>query len=365
MTRKLRVGVVFGGRSGEHEISLKSASSILAALDRDKYEVTEIGIDRDGKWMLTGDPMNSLSSGAVDEDQGQALAKTERLGLLSVRGDALPDDVSNLDIVFPVLHGPYGEDGTIQGLLEMAGLPYVGAGVLGSAVGMDKAAMKALLRHAGLPVAPHLLVLRSDWQSRPEAARIDAAREFGYPMFVKPANLGSSVGISKVHNAAEFHPAMELAAKYDRRILVEQAIEDAREIECSVLGNDRPEASVCGEVFPAGEFYDYESKYFDDRSRTVIPAEVPESLRDRIRSMAVEVFTALDICGMARVDFLVRRSDDEIFVLEANTIPGFTQISMYAKLWEASGLSYGSLLDRLIELGLERFRERSEMRVTR
>ncbi len=365
MTRKLRVGVIFGGRSGEHEISLQSAKSILAALDRDKYEVTEIGIDREGQWMLSGDPMKALSDGAADEDPGRSLVKGERLGVLSVRGDSQPDAVSNLDIVFPVLHGPYGEDGTVQGLLEMAGIPYVGAGVLGSAVGMDKAAMKALLRHAGLNVSLHRLVLRSEWRSGPEAVASDVAREFDYPMFIKPANLGSSVGITKVHNAAEFQPAMDLAAKYDLRILVEQAIEDAREIECSVLGNDRPEASVCGEVFPAGEFYDYESKYLDDRSRTVVPADLPDGLHDRIKMMAVEVFTALDICGMARVDFLVRRADDKVFVLEANTIPGFTQISMYAKLWEASGLPYAGLLDRLIELGLERFRERSEMRVTR
>ena len=365
MNRKLRVGVLFGGRSGEHEISLLSAKSVLGALDRDKYDVTEIGIDRDGRWLLSGNPMKALSDGAVHQDAGESLAQSVRHGVLSVRGDSDSDAVSKLDIVFPVLHGPYGEDGTVQGLLEMAGLPYVGAGVLGSAVGMDKAVMKALLSQAGLNVSPHRLVLTADWRSRPEAVASEVADEFGYPIFVKPANLGSSVGISKVHDASEFAPAMELAAQYDRRILVEQAVEDAREIECSVLGNDRPEASVCGEVFPAGEFYDYESKYFDDRSRTVIPADLPDDLHNRIRATAVEVFTTLDISGMARVDFLLRRADNRVFVLEANTIPGFTQISMYAKLWEASGLPYADLLDRLIKLGLERFRERSELRVTR
>ncbi len=365
MNRKLRVGVLFGGRSGEHEISLLSARSVLDALDRDKYDVTEIGIDRDGQWLLSGNPMKALSNGAARQDAGESLARSVRHGVLSVRGDSQSDAVSNLDIVFPVLHGPYGEDGTVQGLLEMAGLPYVGAGVLGSAVGMDKAVMKALLSQAGLNVSPHRLVLAADWRSRPQAVASEIAGEFGYPIFVKPANLGSSVGISKVRDGSEFTPAMELAAQYDRRILVEQSVEDAREIECSVLGNDRPEASLCGEIFPAGEFYDYESKYFDDRSRTVIPADLPDGLHNRIRALAVEVFTTLDISGMARVDFLLRRADDRVFVLEANTIPGFTRISMYAKLWEASGLPYAGLLDRLIELGLERFRERAELRVTR
>ncbi len=364
MKRKLRVGVLFGGRSGEHEISLLSAKSVLAALDRDKYDVTEIGIDRDGRWLLTENPMKELSDDADNQDAGESVVQSERHGLLSVRGDSQPDAVSKLDIVFPVLHGPYGEDGTVQGLLEMAGIPYVGAGVLGSAVGMDKAVMKALLSQAGLNVSPYSLLLAIDWRSRPDAVAARIAGEFGYPVFVKPANLGSSVGISKVHNASEFAPAMDLAAQYDRRILVEQAVEDAREIECSVLGNDRPEASICGEIFPAGEFYDYESKYFDDRSRTVIPADLPDDLHDRIRATAVEVFTTLDISGMARVDFLLRRADEKIFVLEANTIPGFTQISMYAKLWEASGIPYAELVDRLIELGLERFRERSELRIT-
>ena len=365
MSRKLRVGVLFGGRSGEHEISLLSAKSVLAALDRDKYDVTEIGIDRDGRWLLSENPMKALSDDAAHRDAGNSLVQSERHGVLSVRAGSQPDAVSKLDIVFPVLHGPYGEDGTVQGLLEMAGLPYVGAGVLGSAVGMDKAVMKALLSQAGLNVSPYRLVLAADWRSRPEAVASEVVGKFGYPIFVKPANLGSSVGISKVHDDSEFAPAMELAAQYDRRILVEQAVEDAREIECSVLGNDRPDASICGEIFPAGEFYDYESKYFDDRSRTVIPADLPDDLHNRIRAIAVDAFTTLDISGMARVDFLLRRADNRVFVLEANTIPGFTQISMYAKLWEASGIPYAELLDRLIELGLERFRERSELRVTR
>lgn len=365
MTKKLRVGVIFGGRSGEHEVSLRSARSILAALDPERYEVTEVGIDRQGAWLLSGDPFKALTDGTGGDPTATALAKSERVGVLALRGESRPDTFANLDIVFPVLHGPFGEDGTIQGLLEMAGIPYVGAGVLGSAVGMDKGVMKCLLRQAGLPVAENHVVLRSEWRADRDGVALDAAERYGFPMFVKPANLGSSVGISKVHAAPEFSPAMELACGYDRRILIEQAIEDAREIECSVLGNDRPEASICGEVFPAGEFYDYESKYLDDRSRTVIPADLPGEVHARIRELAVKVFTTLDIAGMARVDFLVRSSDEAVFVLEANTIPGFTDISMYAKLWEASGIPYSELLDRLIELGLERHGERSQTRVTR
>jgi len=365
LTQKLAVGLIFGGRSGEHEVSLQSAKSILNALDPEKYSVTQIGIDRDGSWLLSGNPLKILSDRVNNQGQVRERPDQARPGLVRTPDPSHQDLLPNVDIVFPILHGPYGEDGKIQGLLEMAGRPYVGAGVLGSAVGMDKAAMKALLEHAGLPVAPHVLILRSNWRSDSKSLATSLVDNLGYPMFVKPANLGSSVGISKVHNLVQLHEAMDLAAKYDRRLIVEQAIDDAHEIECSVLGNDSPEASVCGEVFPAGEFYDYESKYMDDRSRTVIPAHLSSDLVDRVRTMAVKVFTTLDICGMARVDFLVRRADDEIFVLEANTIPGFTDISMYAKLWEASGLPYNRLLDRLIELGFERFREQSEMRSER
>ncbi len=354
---------MLGGRSGEHEVSLESARSVIGALDRSKYDVAPIGINRDGTWLLQGDPLATLGDESSNATMGSELvALSTGNAMLSICGHPSEDFGSAIDIVLPILHGPYGEDGTIQGMLEMADIPYVGSGVLGSAAGMDKGIMKVLFKEAGLPTASCQLVSVREWDADRGAVLGEITAEVGYPLFVKPANLGSSVGITKVHNRAELAPAIDLAATYDRRIMVEEAIEDAREIECAVLGNDEPVASVCGEVFAAGEFYDYASKYEDDTSRTEAPAELPESISGAIQEMSVRAFEALDCAGLARVDFLVRRSDQAIFVIEANTMPGFTEISMYPKLWEESGLPYPELLDRLIELGFERHRQRAELR---
>ncbi|MEW6032754.1 MAG: D-alanine--D-alanine ligase family protein [Bacillota bacterium] len=391
-SQKLRVGVVFGGRSGEHEVSLMSAGSILANLDPEKYEVVPIGITKEGRWIVTGDPLRALKEGLaaagpcrlvallgdpavagklVELPAGDAPPPSEaapaEAGELSAEsgpqratGLRPAGPLPALDVVFPVLHGPYGEDGTIQGLLELAGIPYVGAGVLGSALGMDKVAMKDVLRTHGLPVLDYVLVKRSEWRAGPQAVvdRLTAALSF--PMFVKPCNLGSSVGITKVHALGELAPAIDEAAQYDRRIIVEQGLEGAREIECSVLGNDRPEASVLGEIIPSREFYDYNAKYVDGTSGLIIPADLPAEAAEMIRDLAVRAFLALDGSGMARVDFLASREADLVYINELNTIPGFTKISMYPKLWEASGLPYPALLDRLIEFALERYRDRKE-----
>jgi len=371
VARKLRVGVLFGGRSGEHEVSLLSAASILTALDRDKYEIVPIGITREGKWFLPEDAWAALKEG-LEAQKGvhvALLGQPAELNLLEIHAAGDSSQVlsgelrDRLDVVFPVLHGPYGEDGTIQGLLELAGIPYVGAGVLGSAVGMDKGLMKTLFRAVGLPVADFLVFLRREVEQDAPAVVAAAESRFAYPMFVKPANLGSSVGVVKAHNREELYRGLQEAIAYDRRILVEQGIENAREIELSVLGNDDPRVSVPGEIIPANEFYDYEAKYLED-SGLIIPAELSPEIVEKLQAYAIQAFKAIDCAGMARVDFLVRREDNAIFVNEINTIPGFTQISMYPKLWEASGLSYPELLDRLIELALERHQERQRSKTT-
>src|SRR5437667_8648149 len=361
---RIRVGLLFGGRSGEHEVSLTSAASVLQALDPSKYEVVPIGITREGRWLIgtatdrllpqvldTGQPVTPSLDPSTDGPQLVALG--------SGRGSAEP--TGKLDVIFPVLHGTFGEDGTVQGLLELSGIPYVGPGVLASAVGMDKDVMKRLFRDADLPVVDWVLVLRSDWQNSPGEVRRRVRQKFRFPVFVKPANLGSSVGISKVHKLRELAAALDLAAAYDRKIIVEVGL-DAREIECSVLGNDRPEASVPGEVISVNEFYDYEAKYVKEGSRLIIPAPLSKLETRRVRELAVGAFRAIDGAGMARVDFLLDRPSRKTFVNEINTIPGFTPISMYPKLWEASGLSYSRLLDRLIELALERHREQGRTR---
>ncbi|MDX1606201.1 MAG: D-alanine--D-alanine ligase family protein [Candidatus Competibacterales bacterium] len=359
-TRKIRVGVLFGGRSAEHEVSLMSARAVLAAIDRDRYEVVPIGVTRDGRWVLLQDPQ-------LSREHPVALADGTEITLLPTPVDPGPRTLTAgsgklppLDVIFPLIHGTFGEDGTVQGLFELADIPYVGAGVLGSAVGMDKAAMKALLVQAGLPVAPYRVVLRRRWQQDPDAVRAEC-EALGYPLFVKPANLGSSVGISKVHGPDEFAPALDEAARYDRKLVVEQGIEDAHEVEVSVLGNDEPQASVPGEIVPCNEFYDYAAKYLAGTSELIIPAPLPEAVIARLQDHAVRAFHALDCAGLARVDFLVRRADHAPFILEANTLPGFTPISMYPKLWAASGLPYDRLIDRLIQLALERHRERQSI----
>ncbi len=348
MARKLKVGVIFGGKSGEHEVSLVSAQGIMNAMDKEKYEIIPIGIAKDGRWITSGDPMKVLESGM---EEGIASA-------------SLPSDLfKEVDVIFPVLHGPYGEDGTIQGLLELADIPYVGAGVLGSALGMDKIAMKAIFRAHGLPVLDHLALKRKDWERDPEEMMRRIEERLGYPCFIKPANLGSSVGISKVHDRSELAPALELAASYDRKMLAERGVK-AREIECSVLGNDDPIASVPGEIIPCREFYDYIAKYIDNRSELIIPAPLSPEMTKKVQELSIKAYLAIDCAGMARVDFLLDKDSGQLYIGEVNTIPGFTPISMYPKLWEASGISYSELIDRLIELALERHADKSRSRTS-
>jgi D-alanine-D-alanine ligase len=368
-----RVGVIFGGRSGEHEVSLASAASVIAALERRGHHVVPIGIARDGRWVVGGDPMRALAeqargalpggdeTGAVkkalaDRAEGAAGATSASLVRSEPAGSVPSELRQGLDVVFIALHGPYGEDGTIQGLLEVADVPYVGAGVLASAVGMDKATMKTVFRAHGLPIVEHVVVARRDWRARPAVVAREIDTALGFPCFVKPSNLGSSVGISKVRTAAELPAALNEAARHDRKLIVERAVH-AREIEVSVLGNDTPEASLPGEIVYEGEWYDYTTKYAEGQARLICPAPLAPALTARFRELAVAAFRAIDCAGMARVDFFLE--DERIFVNEINTIPGFTTTSGYARMWEATGLAYPDLVQRLIDLALERHREKS------
>jgi D-alanine-D-alanine ligase len=366
--KKLRIGVIYGGRSGEHEVSLASAAAVFKNLDAGRYEAVPIKIEKDGRWMLpqrppaidkAADVIHGATTGAIDAGatrEAQIVAHPGR--------DTLVSGVA-LDVVFPVLHGPYGEDGTVQGLLELANVPYVGAGVLASAVGMDKAAMKLAFAAKGLPICDYEVVLRRDWQRDERATLQTVVNRLGFPVFVKPANLGSSVGISKAKHVAELRTAIKLAAEFDRKVVIEAAVPQAREIEVAVLGNDEPEASVPGEIIPSGEFYDYEAKYLNAASREVIPAVLPDRLAEKIRTLAVTAFKALDCAGMARVDFLLEGDGGGmLYINELNTIPGFTTISMYSKMWAASGVSYPQLLDRLIALAIERHAEKQQLRTS-
>lgn len=362
--KKLRVGVIFGGRSGEHEVSLVSATSVIQSLDKEKYDVVPIGIAKDGRWVSSHEALNMLKSGTEvgRELERFLLPEPTRQALVSLNGEVHPD--MTLDVIFPVLHGTYGEDGTLQGLLELANIPYVGAGVLASAVGMDKVIQKQLYKQAGLPVVKYVWFLSRTCTARPKEVAAVVEKSLRYPVFVKPANTGSSVGITKAHNRKELEEGLFLAAEYDRKVIVEQGVKNAREIEVSVLGNDDPIASVPGEIVPSNEFYDYDAKYVDGKSTAIIPASLPPSVVKRLQHLAVKAFTTIDAAGMARVDFFVARNTHRIFLNEINTIPGFTSISMYPKLWEASGIPYAELLDRLIVLALERHKERKHLRTS-
>jgi D-alanine-D-alanine ligase len=402
---KLRVGILFGGRSGEHEVSLLSAASVLNAIDKDKYAVVPIGITKDGRWLTAGDAENLLQGKLILEPRqlragdpettpaAAVLARGESVvvppepvhrqsGLVPFQTDAAltrraSDRAINVDVIFPVLHGTFGEDGTIQGLLELADIPYVGAGVLGSAAGMDKDIMKSLFVAAGLPIVKHVTILRSAWEKAPKGVQKLVESKLKYPVFVKPANLGSSVGISKVHNRKELGPGIEEAAKFDRKIVIEQSVggmkNKAREIECSVLGNDEPVASIPGEIVPVKEFYDYNAKYLDEGSELIIPAKLSKAETKRVQELAVQSFKAVDCSGLARVDFLMEAGSSKesagksrrIYLNEINTMPGFTAISMYPKLWAASGLDYPDLIDRLIQLGLERHADKKKNQYSR
>ena len=380
MAKKLRVGVLFGGRSGEHEVSLLSAASILKAIDRTRFDVVPIGITKDGHWLAAADATGLLEGGQspvsrqlrAGDPEATPGAKLLHEGIPTLfapepnNPGTLATSASNkgIDVVFPVLHGTFGEDGTIQGLFELAGIAYVGSGVLGSSAGMDKDVMKRLFAQAGLPIVKHVTVLRSDWETSPRKVTAQIEKALRYPLFVKPANLGSSVGISKAHDRKELGPALDVAAKYDRKLIVEQGVggkkSRARELEVAVLGNDDPRASVVGEIIPGKEFYDYEAKYLSEGSVPVIPAKLTRAETKAIREMAVAAFRACDLAGLARVDFLMEPDGKRrIYINEVNTLPGFTQISMYPKLWEATGIPYRDLITRLIELALERQHEKN------
>jgi len=359
---KLKVGVIFGGRSGEHEVSLRSAESVINALDRNKYEVVPIAISKAGKWLASSEATNLLPSAVMTSaDQHVAIFgdPTEK-GLARLTGKGRSDERDRIDVVIPVLHGTYGEDGTIQGLLEMADVPYVGCGVLASSAGMDKVIMKRLFREAGLPIVEFTYFLRTQWEADPLLVELRIAEEIGFPCFVKPANLGSSVGISKATDAKSLNEAIDLAAKYDRKIVVERGV-DAREIEVSVLGNDEPLASLPGEIIPqSADFYDYKAKYVDaDGARLAIPADLTEEQTKEIQQLAIRAFQAIDGAGLGRVDFFLEKETGKLLLNEINTMPGFTSISMYPKLLEASGVSYSHLIDRLIELAIERHEDKS------
>jgi D-alanine-D-alanine ligase len=394
--KKLRVGVLFGGRSGEHEVSLLSAASVLNAIDKNKYEVVPIGITKEGRWLTSehaerllagqheprhlraGDP--EVTPGAAVLEKGEAVVVPPEpvhrgRGMVPFQSDdqvmarRASDRAINVDVIFPVLHGTFGEDGTIQGLLELADIPYVGAGVLGSAAGMDKDIMKSLFRAAGLPIVRHVTFLRREWEANRKKVQKLLERKLKYPVFVKPANLGSSVGISKAHDRKELPTCVEEAARFDRKIIVEEGVggktNKAREIECSVLGNDQPQASVPGEIVPSKEFYDYAAKYLDEGSELVIPAKLTKSETRKVQQLAIAAFQAVDCSGLARVDFLMDAKTRKIYLNEINTMPGFTAISMYPKLWAATGLAYSDLIDRLIQLGLERHTEKMKNQYSR
>lgn len=354
MQRKLRVGVIFGGRSGEHEVSLASARSIMAVMDRDKYDIVPIGITHDGRWLTSGDPMTALTAGEPAALPAEPQAAAGRELVPGATGSRFPP----LDLIFPVLHGPYGEDGTVQGLLELAGVPYVGCGVLAGSLAMDKIASKEIFIAHGLPVAPYRAVTRKRWETEPAAVIADLETHLGYPMFVKPANMGSSVGVGRAGDRAGLEASLAEAARYDRKLLIEAAVPNAREIECGVLGNDEPLASTPGEVVPSNEFYDYAAKYLDGRSELRIPAPITADQAALVRKLAVQAFLALDAAGLSRVDFLLDDVSGELYLNEVNTLPGFTSISMYPQLWAASGIPYTGLIDRLIELAQERHADR-------
>ena len=372
--KKLRIGLIFGGRSGEHEVSLASATTVMANLDREKYEVVPIGITKEGGWLLGTEPARLMA--AEQHINHTENTETETTTAVTLTGDPrmrrlIPlesgeqlQDNGALDVIFPVLHGTYGEDGTLQGLLDMADVPYVGCGVLGSALGMDKEKMKMVFQAIGLPSVDYLVYRRNEWERSPTTIMDAIEQRLGYPCFVKPVNLGSSVGINKAHDRAELEHAINVAAEYDRKIIIDRGI-NCRELECAVLGNDEPLASVVGEVIASNEFYDYHAKYLDNKSQVIIPADIPQATAEEVRRQAVTAFLALDLSGLARVDFFLEKESGQVYINEVNTMPGFTQISMYPKLWEASGLTYAQLLDRLVELAIERHQDKQRNRTSR
>ena len=360
---KTRVLLLFGGQSAEHEVSVVSARSVYQAIDFDRYEVILVGISRTGQWFLEDGEASLLEQIEVSDGNGfpvQLGAGQRDLVAL----DGKPVGNAEFDVVFPLLHGPRGEDGSVQGLLELTGVAFVGAGIAASAVGMDKELARAVFAHAGLRQTEYMVFRRGAWNANHQGTLEDVEAALRYPLFVKPVNLGSSIGISKVHDTQSLESAIDLAASYDVKIMVEASVENARELECAVLGNDDPKASVIGEIIPGAEFYDYTTKYIDDHSKLIVPAELPESISAEIQRMSVDAFRSIDCAGLGRVDFLLTASGD-IFLNEINTMPGFTPISMYPRLWQASGISYPALIDELIQLALARQRETQQISVNR
>ncbi len=356
MADKIRLGIIFGGKSGEHEVSLMSAASVINAVDKEKYQITCIGITKEGEWLLYEGVPEDIENGQWEKQARKSLMENPekyRFNLLGEHG--LKDRV---DIVFPVLHGPYGEDGTIQGLFEMVDIPYAGAGVLGSSAAMDKVCSKRIFEQVNLPICKHIIVYRKDFQKNPEETLSIIETEFQYPVFVKPANLGSSVGINKAHHQRELKEALIEACRYDRKILIEAYV-NCREIETSVIGNDWPQAAAVGEIIPSREFYDYKAKYFDDgKSKMCIPANITEVQREEIRAYAIKAYEALDCCGFARVDFFIDKDTGKILINEINTIPGFTKYSMLPLLWKEQGVDYSQLIDKLIKYGFEKYEDK-------
>ena len=364
--KKIKVGVLFGGQSAEHEVSLVSARSVVAAIDQSKYEISLIGITHEGQWLLAEDQNKALSYKTVDEQSLPAITldytgsgrqiKRNQHGVIS-------ESITDLDVIFPVLHGPHGEDGTVQGLFELANIPYVGCGVAASALAMDKVLAKQAFMAAGIPQTDYQSIRVYQWK-QDEQATIEAIEsQFTYPVFIKPANMGSSVGISKAHDRAELISGIKLAFNYDIKILIEESAQGFREVECAILGNENPRASVVGEIIPGNEFYDYETKYIDDKSQLIIPANISEAAAGKVQHLAVRAFQAIDGSGLARVDFFVSRDNGTVYINEVNTMPGFTPISMYPKLWQASGIEYADLIDQLISLGIEKAKQKQILKV--
>ena len=363
--KKIKVGVLFGGQSAEHEVSLVSARHVVAAMDKDKYEISLIGITHQGQWLLAEDQNKALSCKTVDEQTLPAVTLDYTCSARSIKRNehgVISEAITELDVIFPVLHGPHGEDGTVQGLFELANVPYVGCGVAASALAMDKVLAKQAFHAANIPQTDYQAYGVHQWQQN-ETAMIESVKSrFEYPVFIKPANMGSSVGITKAHDQAELIDGINLAFKYDLKIIIEESAEGFREVECAVLGNENPQASVVGEIIPGKEFYDYETKYIDDKSELIIPAEIPESAVKKIQQYAITAFQTIDGSGLARVDFFISRENEAVYINEVNTMPGFTPISMYPKLWQASGIEYAELIDRLINLGISKAEQKQRLK---
>lgn len=364
--KKIKVGVLFGGQSAEHEVSLISARSVVAAIDQSKYEISLIGITHQGQWLLAQDQSKALSYKTVDEQTLPAVTLdytgTDRQLMYNQNG-VISEAITDLDVIFPVLHGPHGEDGTVQGLFELANLPYVGCGVAASALAMDKLLAKQAFMAAEIPQTDYYGYKVHQWQHSESAMIEKIETQFAYPVFIKPANMGSSVGITKAHDKGELVKGIKLAFKYDLKIIVEESAQGFREVECAILGDEHPRASVVGEILPGKEFYDYETKYIDDKSKLIIPADISPGASEKVRSLAVKAFQAIDGSGLARVDFFVSQDNQTVYINEVNTMPGFTPISMYPKLWQASGIEYAELIDQLISLGINKSKQKQKLKV--